>query len=94
MSRTLAERARDWKWWGEQALHTLAGFAIVWGLCIPLRLFGIPDAAAHEFLVPLSCWIGGAREIKQNHGDPYGSLGDSLVDCAFWCLGAMIGGLV
>ena len=28
MSRTLPERAKDWRWWGEQVAHVLMGLAV------------------------------------------------------------------
>ncbi len=28
MARSLSERAKDWKWWGEQVLHVLMGLSV------------------------------------------------------------------
>ncbi len=94
MGRTLKERIRDWKWWGEQVLHFAIGFAIVWGGAIVLGAFRVPVAWALPMLIGVSCFAGAAREIIQNDGDPFskGSREDSLIDVAAWILGAIVAG--
>ncbi|TFH40900.1 MAG: hypothetical protein E4H01_15770 [Lysobacterales bacterium] len=93
MPRSLPERMKDWRWWGEQVLHFLAGWAIVWCGAVVLGAFRVPLDWLPTILVPLACFAGGVREIVQNWGDYDGSLGDSIVDLGAWCLGATVCGV-
>jgi hypothetical protein len=90
MTRTLAERARDPKWWGEQALHA---FAI--GAPPTAAVLGLHEAGFAGWQVvggALSAfWIGSVREFDQR---PVESYGDMLADLAFTTLGGALCGLV
>jgi len=84
MARSLAERALDPVWWGEQALHFLLGgvaaLPAVWGPLAPLT------GACAALIVAV------AREYEQR---PVGSWGDLAADVAFTVAGgALIGGIV
>lgn len=84
MPRTLAERARDPLWWGEQALHAVLGgvaaLPAVWG---PLPLLTGTCAA----LI-----VAVAREWEQR---PVASWGDLAVDVAATVAGGLlVGGIV
>lgn len=90
MSRTLAERVKDWKWWGEQVAHFVVAGAIV-GF-VELIKYWTGFEPGHWFdLATLAGAVhgGGLREIIQNFGDTDGSLGDSIVDQIAWTLGAL-----
>lgn len=75
MARSLRERAKDWKWWGEQVAHVLMGaavsFAALWA------------DAAWECLV-FAVIFGLIREGLQW---PIDSWGDAAVDFAAVILG-------
>lgn len=89
MSRTLAERARDWKWWGEQVLHLLFVAAPPTAAILGLHQAGFTGwQVAAGFLA--SSWIAGLREFDQR---PVSSWGDMLVDLAFSIAGGTLVGL-
>lgn len=81
----------DWRWWGEQVAHGLAGAAIVALFRGPEAMLG---AALGDWFTQLALTIaivaGALREIIQNHDDVGGSLGDSIADFLFWTLGAIL----
>jgi hypothetical protein len=89
MSRPLSERVKDWKCWGEQVAHFIAGGIIAYAFA-----FDSPWAIG----CPLSIGAGLLREIVQNvRFGPFrwdGSLADAGVDVAFWTVGAVIGSLI
>ena len=89
MARTIGERVQDWKWWGEQILHLLAG-----GLIVAPSIFIPAGVIPTVVFTALSVWIGGLREIWQNFGDTDGSLWDSVIDYTAWTLGAILMSLV
>lgn len=78
MPRSLAERARDWRWWGEQVAHAILGavaaLPAVWG---PLPWLLGPCAAL---------LVAGVREYEQR---PVGSWGDLAVDVGATVLGGV-----
>lgn len=82
MARTLTERMKDWRWWGEQVAHVLIGAVValpaVWG---PL-----PAVTA----VCAGILVAGIREYEQR---PVGSWGDLAVDVAAVVLGSLAVGL-
>lgn len=83
MARSMAQRARDPFWWGEQALHALLGavFALpaIWG---PLPVL---TGACAAFL------IAGWREWGQR---PVESWGDLAADIAFTVAGGAVVGSI
>ena len=78
--RTLTERMRDWRWWGEQLLHAIAGAA-----CAALVAYWTPWWASASF----GAALGILREITQNLGDESNSVGDSIADVLCWTMGAV-----
>lgn len=81
MSRTMAERVRDWRWWAEQALHAAIGAvaaSVLW-LASPV-LAGVLAAL----------WVAALREWEQR---PVASWGDLAVDVACTVLGGLAMGL-
>ena len=91
MSRTLLERTKDWRWWGEQVAHFVIAAAIValssfgeWALGLELGTW------FNMLSLAIAIGTGALWEIIQNHGDTDGSLGDSIVDFgAFWAGGLL-----
>ena len=82
MPRTLAERAKDWRWWGEQVAHVVLGaVAALPAAWTPLPLVTAPCAAL---------LLAGVREYEQR---PVDSWGDLAVDVAATLLGGAIVGL-
>lgn len=81
MPRSLAERARDWRWWGEQVAHLLLGavaaLPAAWG---PLPWLTCPLAALLVAVI---------REYEQR---PVASWGDLAVDVAATLLGGLVVG--
>ena len=82
MARSLAERARDWRWWGEQVAHALLGavaaLPAAWG---PLPWLTCPASAL---------LLGVVREYEQR---PVQSWGDTIVDTVATLLGGLVVGL-
>lgn len=90
MPRDLRERARDWRWWGEQVAHHLAGFAITALLALG-ALLGKRRRSGWAWVVAglvVGIVAGVAREVVQNWGDADGSVGDSVVDALAWVSGS------
>lgn len=85
MSRTLRERARDWRWWGEQLLHFVAIGAAPFALAFWVAQAAHPVAGGAAG----AAWIAGVREFEQR---PVGSWGDLLVDVAFTIAGGATAG--
>jgi hypothetical protein len=91
--RDISERIRDWRWWGEQVAHSVAGGAVSSMLCA----FGLIDGAN----VPVLCMLGvlagagaGATyEILQNRNDDANDIVDSHIDSFAFTLGATISSL-
>lgn len=82
MSRTLAERMTDWRWWGEQGLHFLIGSAAAAVMAVGSPILG--GALA-------SMWIASVREFDQR---PVQSWGDTLFDWACTVVGGIVVGLI
>ena len=85
MSRTFVEKLEDWRWWGEQGLHWLAGAAFALAVA---KWF--PFWASWGF----STALGLAREVWQNWGDENNDYLDAGADMLSWTLGAIVGSLV
>lgn len=82
MSRTLSERAQDWKWWAEQALHFVIGSAAAAVMAVGSPILGGVLSAM---------WIASVREFDQR---PVQSWGDTLVDWACTVIGGLVVGLI
>lgn len=91
MPRTLAERARDWRWWGEQVAHLLLitspPVGIILGLAF-MEPFGWQIWAG----LCASVWITVVREFID--GLPIESIGDALVDTLFQVVGGTVVGVI
>ena len=85
MTRTLAERAADPFWWGEQFAHLAIGFAPAFLAALLYRTNPVLGG------VFLGLWVAGLREFEQR---PVGSWGDLLVDVGFTVAGGAVGGAV
>lgn len=96
MPRDLRERARDWRWWGEQVAHQLAGLAIAALVAVPVFIGRRRRSGWVWVVLALVVGIstGIAREVVQNWGDAEGSVGDSVVDAIAWGSGAAFGSAV
>ena len=88
MARTLRERLRDWRWWGEQVGHLALGtsaLALVAGLS-RARFRGWQLVAG---LATALVWVV-VRELVD--GLPIESVGDMLADSAFTLAGGALAG--
>lgn len=81
MSRTLAERAKDWHWWFEEALHVVIG-----AIAASVLWIGSPILAG----TLAALWAAGLREWEQR---PVDNWGDLAVDVACTALGGLAMGL-
>lgn len=80
----MLERVRDWKWWGEQALH--AGLGAVAALPVILQGGAWPVWGS----VAAASLLAGVREYEQR---PVNSWGDLAADVAFTVAGGLaVGG--
>lgn len=82
MSRTLAERMSDWRWWGEQGLHVLVGGAAAATMAVGSPILGGALAAM---------WIASVREFDQR---PIQSWGDTIIDWVCTVVGGIAVGLI
>jgi hypothetical protein len=83
MSRPLSERVRDWRWWGEQALHLALGALV--GACTLVEVPVLGCLAAAAVLATV-------REFVDQW--PIESWGDAAVDWACTALGGLVLGVV
>jgi len=82
MARTLSERMKDWRWWGEQLAHILLG-----GATAAFTLIGNPIGAC----TAAAAWLGFWREYEQR---PIQSWGDTIFDWSCTTLGGLVLGIV
>ena len=94
MPRTMKEKLRDWKWWGEQGLHGLAGATVSFLFWINTTWAGHTELLA-LFGLFAGATVGTLREILQNiDDDPADNdLVDSHVDAWAFTMGAALSSL-
>lgn len=96
MARTIEEKVRDWKWWGEQVAHMLVGAAVS-GTTSTLSLVLPGDEAwIHLIAMFAGSSTGAIYEIVQNFGDDPASNDtvDSNVDAWAFTIGAFLAAVV
>lgn len=82
MSKTLAERAKDWKWWLEEGLHVVVG-----AVAASVLWIGSPILAG----TLAALWAAGLREYEQRPVDDWGDL---AVDVVCTVVGGLAMGLI
>ena len=91
MARTLNERARDWKWWGEQVAHLLLIASPPVAICLGLAEWSGPGWQPLAGFCA-SAWTTIVRELVDQW--PIDSVGDMLVDSAATITGGTLVGLL
>lgn len=90
MSRSLRERARDPRWWGEQLAHLALGASAI-AIVAGLRRARFPGWQIVAGLATALVWVV-VREVID--GLPIESVGDMLADSAFTLCGGLGAGCV
>lgn len=90
MPRPFGEKVRDWRWWGEQQAHHLAGFAVV-ALLVVGAFVGRYRRSWRAWIIAgfvVSLAVGIGREVVQNWGDADNDYLDAAADVLAWAAGS------